>query len=302
MKLGYSVNNYSLEKFNILTNRSFPNRSFPINQINKNLISNIIISNLNDLTEIMEWNRHNKIEMYRISNTIFPNIDISSFYEYPKFNEIAKLCIDIGNFARLHNIRLSTHADPRVVLVTPKLYNVKYAAKTLERYAYIFKLMGFEPSPSTKINMHIGGAYENKEKTKLIFIRNFNKYVPHNIKKFITIENDDRTALYTTEDLVEISKQTKIPIVFDYHHYRINPGNLSEQDALQTAINTWPRNITPVVHYSDEKKIYEDSTTKNIRTHADYIYNKPNTYGHDVDIMLESHAGDLSLLKYRNLT
>lgn len=295
MKLGYSVDNFSLESLDVKTNR------VPTSLHNKDKVAEIILQNLQDLFEILDWNLQNNIEMYRISNALFPKINIDNFHNYPRFDEIENLCFKIGNFARKHKMRLSTHADVRIVLVTPKEFSVKRAAESINRYAYVFKLMGYKSSPETKINLHVGGAYNDKVNTLKTFITNFNKYVSPEARGFITIENDDRLALYTIEDLLPVSEELGIPIVFDYHHHRINPGNLSEQDALLAAIKTWPVDVTPVVHYSDEKKLYEDNTTKSIRTHADYIYNNPNTYGQNVDVMFESHAGDLSLLKYKNL-
>ena len=50
-----------------------------------------------------------------------------------------------------------------------------------------------------------------------------------------------------------------IPIVFDYHHHKFCDGGLSEEEALELALSTWPKNIKPVVHYSESKSLHENN-------------------------------------------
>ena len=39
------------------------------------------------------------------------------------------------------------------------------------------------------------------------------------------------------------------PLVFDYLHHALCPGGLSERQALEAALGTWPAGVRPVVHY-----------------------------------------------------
>ena len=50
-------------------------------------------------------------------------------------------------------------------------------------------------------------------------------------------------------------------------------------------------------HYSSAKKLHEDETAI-IRAHADYLYERIETYGMDLDIELEVKAKELALQKY----
>jgi UV DNA damage endonuclease len=91
-----------------------------------------------------------------------------------------------------------------------------------------------------------------------------------------------------------------VPIVFDYHHHTFCDGGQSEQEALELAMITW-QGVKPVVHYSESKSLHESNDKLNPRAHSDYVTNYIDTYGNDVDIMIEAKAKELALLEYRKL-
>jgi len=74
---------------------------------------------------------------------------------------------------------------------------------------------------------------------------------------------------------------------------------MTHEQALELAISTWPKDITPVVHYSSSRKLNEDSSVK-AQAHADMIYENVNTFGHDIDIMFECKKKEVAVLQYRN--
>lgn len=94
-------------------------------------------------------------------------------------------------------------------------------------------------------------------------------------------------------DLLYVNKETGIPIVFDYHHHTCHSDGMSHEEALKISISTWPKHITPIVHISEPRD------EKNFRAHHDYVVNEINTYGFDVDIMMEAKAKELSVLEYK---
>jgi len=98
--------------------------------------------------------------------------------------------------------------------------------------------------------------------------------------------------------LMYIHKKIGIPIVFDYHHHQFCTGDLSEQLALELASTTWPKDITPVVHYSESKSLHEENIKLKPQAHSDYINTLPNTYKLDVDIMVEAKAKELAILPF----
>ena len=114
---------------------------------------------------------------------------------------------------------------------------------------------------------------------------------------YFTIENDDSPNQYSVKllhDLVHVN--TSIPIVFDQHHFNYGQQDQSMEDALKLAHTTWT--VKPLTHMSSPKT-REDA--KGLETaHADYIYEKIQTFGLDFDIEIEAKAKDLAVLRYIN--
>jgi len=67
---------------------------------------------------------------------------------------------------------------------------------------------------------------------------------------------------------------------------------------MNMAISTWPKGITPVIHYSESKSIEENNSKIKPQAHSDFIYNKIETYNLGVDVMVEAKMKDLCLLRY----
>jgi UV DNA damage endonuclease len=92
-----------------------------------------------------------------------------------------------------------------------------------------------------------------------------------------------------------VYKVIGIPIVFDQHHFLYGPKDQSMEEALTLAISTWKTKA--LTHMSSSKKL-ED--IKGLATaHADYIYEKIETFGLDFDVEIEAKCKDLAVLKYR---
>jgi len=108
--------------------------------------------------------------------------------------------------------------------------------------------------------------------------------------------------MYSVRDLYDnVYKVIGIPIVFDYHHHKFCTGDLSEQEALELAMSSWPTDIIPVVHYSESRsKEYEDPKIRP-QAHSDYVIDYIDTYGNEVDIMVEAKAKELAVLRYKEL-
>jgi len=161
-------------------------------------------------------------------------------------------------------------------------------------------MMGLYRSPYSKINIHIGGAYGDKESAMERFCESF-KRLPKSVRSRLTVENDDRASMYSVKDLYYgVYQRIGIPIVFDYHHHKFQTGDMTEQKALEMAIKTWG-DIKPVVHYSESR--CEEQQDEKIRpqAHSDYVINKINTYGYDIDVMVEAKAKELAVAKYIEL-
>ena len=76
---------------------------------------------------------------------------------------------------------------------------------------------------------------------------------------------------------------------------------MTEEDALEVAVSTWPTDIVPVVHYSESRSKEQLDESIRPQAHSDYVLDYIDTYGNQVDIMIEAKAKELALIKYREL-
>ena len=116
-------------------------------------------------------------------------------------------------------------------------------------------------------------------------------------RKRLTVENDDSPNQYSVKMLHEmVYQKIGIPIVADsLHHQCFNDGQTWEE-ALRMAASTWT--TRPLCHHSSSKKLFEDSKSK-LEAHADFLYEKFESFDLEVDVELECKQKDISLLKYR---
>ena len=123
--------------------------------------------------------------------------------------------------------------------------------------------------------------------------------LPQSVQSRLTVENDDKTSLYSTKELYDsVYKRIGIPIVFDYHHHMLHPGGQTEQEALELALSTWG-DVKPVVHYAESRAIEHNNPKIKPQAHSDLVYNTLNSYGNVFDIMIEAKHKELALLRYR---
>jgi len=293
--LGYACINMQLRKKDIFAGRTCRKATF----LEKGLpyVGELGLQNIKDLLTIVKWNSANGIKLYRIGSDIFPWQSEYKLEQLPQYTEILSVLSEIGDFVTQDGQRLSFHPGPFNILGSTKPEVVERTIVDLQNHSEIFDLMGFEPSPYNKINIHVGATYGDKEGTVDRWIQNFQR-LNDNTRKRITLENDDKESMYSIADLQYIHERTGVPLVFDFHHHSCHPDGMLHKTALEWAIATWPAGIKPVVHYSSSRRLNEDVKVK-IQAHADYIYEDIETFGFDVDIMLECKAKELALLQYR---
>ena len=221
--------------------------------------------------------------------------------DLPDIKEIKQVLSRAGNYALQVGQRLTSHPGQFNVLCSPREHVVDRSITDLSIHGTIFDWLNQPRSPQSKINIHLGGAYGDKESAMDRFCKSFER-LPDSVKTRLTVENDDKASMYSVRDLYNgVYKRIGIPIVFDFHHHKFCTGDLSEQQALDLAISTWPQDVTPVVHYSESRSIEKQDTKIKPQAHSDYIYDYIDTYGNNVDIMIEAKAKELALKKYREL-
>ena len=289
MNLGYACINMSMGK-KISTARTMVKRTYQSKGLD--YVSEVSLKNAKDIIHILEWNRLNGIKFFRLSSGIIPwGDDFNDFTQLKDYKEIKFELKKAGDFAKFHNMRITCHPGPYVVLTSPHEKVVANALNNLEMHGKIFDMMGLSKTPYNKINIHCNGVYGDKKSAMDRFIKNFKRLSP-SVRKRLTVENDDKATMYSVLDLMYIHQKTGIPIVFDYHHHKFCTGGLTEEEAMKLAASTWPEGITPIVHYSEAREGNKP------QAHADYIKEIPDTYGVDVDIMVEAKAKELAILPF----
>jgi len=298
MKYGYACINTDLSKQGISTNRTLRRKTLADQGLG--YYENLVILNLMDLKKILEWNEAHGIRFFRISADLFTHRDQINIKRLPSYNNIILPLLKAnGNYILEHNHRVSIHADHFTILASQNRDVVNNSIRDLEFFGEIFDLMGLSRTREYKINVHVGTHKPTKEEAGWRFYKQLDKINASALSR-LTVENDDNLNGFAVIDLYNhLYKHFRIPIVFDYHHHMLNPGGLSEEAALKLAISTWPAGITPVAHYSSSKKLYENNLSRDI-AHADYIYQKVQTYGLDFDIMFEAKMKEQSILRYQN--
>jgi UV DNA damage endonuclease len=288
MNLGYACINITLAEQGITTNRGMIKKTFMEKGIA--YASELALSNVRAFLKIIQWNIASDIHVFRVTSELFPWASEYKIADMPHYREIRGILETIGKLP----VRISSHPGPfnKVAGTGATLDNT---IKDLEIHSEIFDLMNLEASPWNKINIHVGGAYGDKMETLRRFASNF-KLLSKNLQSRLTIENDDKPGLYTVKDLGVLHDMIGIPIVFDYFHHKLHPGTQTEEDAFHTAYKTWP--LRPVFHYSSSRRENENPEAKK-EAHSDWVHERINTYGQEVDIVLETKMKELSVLKYR---
>jgi len=297
MNLGYACINTILSSSNprITTNRGMIKKTF----LEKGLdyAGDLSLANVADLLVVLKWNIENNIRFFRLSSDIFPWANHYDINLLPQYVEIKKKLDEVGIYARQNNMRLTFHPGPFNVLTSPKETVVINTIKDLEMHGVICDLLDLSQTPFNKINIHCNGVYGDKKSAMDRFCSNF-KLLSSSVQKRLTIENDDKQSMYSVKDLMYIHERIGIPIVFDVHHHKFCDGGLSEKDALELAISTWPKSIRPVIHYSESKSEHEDDNSIKKQAHSDFIKKLPLDYGHELDIMVEAKAKEQAIIPF----
>lgn len=288
MSLGYACINMGLQEKGVYSTRSMIKKTFLEKGIQ--YASQVALANITGLLKILEWNVEHGIKVFRVSSDLFPWASEYAIESLPDFPEIRSLLEEAGR----QPVRMTTHPGPFNKLAGSG-FTLTNTIRDLEIHGQVFDLMGLPQTHIHKINIHVGGAYGNKEETAARFAQNF-RLLPQSARKRLTVENDDKPGLYSVADLLPIHESTGMPIVFDYFHHRLHPGAQTEEEAFLIAYDTW--RVKPIFHYSSSRRETEDEKAKK-EAHSDWVHEKISTYGKDIDIVLETKMKELAVIKYR---
>jgi len=299
MKLGYACINMTLQAAGgITTNRGMRQKTF--NERGLSYVSELALQNVKDLETIVKWNEEMGIKLFRMSSELFPWMTYYDFEDLPDYGKIKNVLKGIGTLAEKYGHRLTFHPSHFNALGSPNPKVLESTIKELNEHSKIMDLMGLSATVYNKINIHIAGAYGDKQATLKRWIDNYYKLDP-NTQMRLTVENDDKENMYSVKELYKgISEQCGVPIVFDYYHHKFCTGGLTEQEALELALSTWPDGITPCTHYSESRRKEKLDESIKAQAHSDLIKDTIQTYGLDIDVVIEAKHKELAVLNYKN--
>lgn len=284
MKIGYPcINN----QINCTTNTTFRLANYS----EENLIDKVM-NNLNCLQEILKFNTDNGLMFFRLSSAIIP------FASHPicKFdwqNYFKDYFQEIGNFIKKNKMRISMHPDQFTLINAQNPDIVERSVADLKYHCEFLDCLNLDDS--TKVQIHVGGVYGEKEKAMERFILNYKK-LPDFIQRRLAVENDDKS--YSLRDCLDISVKTEIPIIFDnFHHECLNNGeNFSL--AVKLASQTWQKKdgilMTDYSSQAPNEKRCKHVENIDLAKFESYLQETKET---DFDIMLEIKDKEKSALQ-----
>lgn len=257
----------------------------------------ITSTNLLALEAMIDYNIKNEIRLFRISSDLIP------FGSHP-INQINWWEEYEGQFRRIGDkidqcgMRVTMHPGQYTVLNSPHEAIVKKAMEDLMYHVRILDALGTDRS--SKLVLHIGGIYGDKQIAMERFIDNYKK-LPQSIQDRLILENDDTN--YTIQDVLEISRTIGAPVVFDNLHNMINPSREpnTEEEWILECSKTWCRQDgKPKLHYSQQKinaSAGSHSNTIQLDEFLNFYNRLPDL---ELDLMLEVKDKNLSAVKCNN--
>lgn len=293
IRLGYVAIALNLPKVtssSTITYSRYSKISTEAERLNK--LKEVTRSNIYDLEKILNYNVENQIHFYRLTSNLIPlgtHPDVS--FNYRKY--FKKDFEYIGNLIKKSNMRVDSHPDQFNVINSIKDSVVENTIKSLKFQSQIFEDINYEEG---KMIIHIGSSQGGKEESKKRFIDNL-KYFPSEVVNKLILENDDK--VFTAQDVLDICKETKLPMVLDVHHHICKNNEEEIKYMLKDIFDTWNEEVLPPkIHFSSPREFEKD------RKHADFInpkeflnfvYLSKQELNRDFDVMIEAKKKDLAL-------
>ncbi len=207
-------------------------------------INEIIKNNVASLKASIDYCADNSIGSFRVGSDFLPvctHSDVRyTIDQMPDADLIKSELLACKQHANKNKIRLTFHPSQFVVLSSPNEDVIQKSIEDIEYHANLSEMIGADV-----INIHMGGAYNDKPSAMNRFIQNFSK-LSSQAKQRLTIENDDKS--YSPSEVLTVCDKLKIPFVYDVHHHRCLPDELSIEEASEKALSTWDKE--PLFHVS----------------------------------------------------
>jgi UV DNA damage endonuclease len=173
--------------------------------------------------------------------------------------DIRRTFVQAAALARESGVRLSFHPDQFVVLNSERETVVESSIGELEFQAEIAEVVGADV-----IVLHAGSGAGGLEPALLRLARAVDR-LSDRARSRLALENDDR--LYAPADLLPWCGRLALPLVYDVHHHRCRPDELTVPEATTRAAASWGGR-EPYFHLSSPRDGWKGGDP---RPHADYV-------------------------------
>ena len=195
--------------------------------------------------------RHD-LRVYRLASAVVPygtHPDLPHLDYRRQIERCADELEALGAKARAYGLRLSTHPGQYTVINGPDRELTRKSSLDLEQDGLLLDALG--QGPEAVVVVHVGGVYGDKRAALERWARAYES-LSERARRRLVVENDETS--FDLADVLELHRRTGVPVVFDAHHHRCNPGReLAEPGAaLAAAAATW-NGVRPKVHLSSPR-------------------------------------------------
>ncbi|OEH93062.1 UV DNA damage repair endonuclease UvsE [Bacillus solimangrovi] len=224
-------------------------------------LERIARSNVTNCLRLLKHNIAHDIAFFRLSSKLIPLANHMDLKGWNYIKSIKKELNDIESFLAKYKMRIDFHPDHFVLLNSKKVDILNQSIITLKMHRNLLTGMGIHPKH--RCVLHVGGAYDDRDKALEQFIYNWG-FVPVDLQEMIMLENDDKS--FTMNDTLYLCEKLAIPIVFDYHHHLAHNDNHNWQEHWDRVVSTWDNSPLPIKMHISSPRSSDD-----FRAHADYI-------------------------------
>ncbi|WP_216690166.1 UV DNA damage repair endonuclease UvsE [Hymenobacter siberiensis] len=285
MKIGYPCVNEAMD--------CSSGNTFRLASYSEERLVAAVTANLACLRRMLEWNVAQGLLFFRIGSSIvsFGSHPINTFDWQTHFAADFRA---IGDYIKVHNLRVSFHPDQFVVLNSPSPDIVQRSIQELVYQGSMLDLMGLDGT--AKLQIHVGGLYGERELAISRFAA-VHAALPPAVKARVVVENDDR--LFSLRDCLALHQLTGVPILFDnFHHECLNHGE-PMAEALRLAAATWHPTAdgVPLMDYSSQALGERKGKHTNDLVDEQFCEFLTHLHGLDFDLMLEIKNKEASALR-----
>ncbi|KAL9643492.1 hypothetical protein ABK040_010106 [Willaertia magna] len=245
MKVGYPCANRTLKLSSNNTTR--------LASLSPEKLIEKISLNIKQLKQMLEWNVQRNLLFFRIGSGFIPFASHEKLRE-ESFNfswqeHFNKELVEIGNYVKDNNIRISLHPDHFVLINSTSEDIFKKSYYELKYHADLLNAMGLDTTH--KFQIHLGGKYGDKQKSMQRFVDRYKNDLTDDIRDRLVLENDDH--VFSFEDAMWINEQCGIPILLDtLHHECLHDNEQTTREVFLRAAKTWnkEKDGCPMIDYS----------------------------------------------------